>query len=104
MPSKKRPTPHPFGKVVVAAREAKGWSRYELIKRSGHSASQLYALEKGHGEPTLGTMLWVAEALEMDPRDLFNSLYQAMMEEGDQSDDAQKADAPSADSPASAHG
>lgn len=95
MPSKKRTTPHPFGKVVVAARKAKGWSRYELIMRSGHSASQWYALEKGHGEPTLGTIFWVAEALEMDPRDLFNALYLALREEAtaDKDGSAEEADA-----------
>ncbi len=82
MARKKRSNrPHVFGKVVVAARKKKGWSRYKLIAASGHSASQVYAIEKGDNEPTLSTLLWVARALDMDPRELFNDLYVALEEE-----------------------
>ena len=78
---KRNSRPHVFGKVVVAARKKKGWSRYKLIAASGHSASQVYAIEKGDNEPTLNTLLWVARALDMDPRELFNDLYIALEEE-----------------------
>lgn len=82
MARKKRSNrPHVFGNVVVAARKKKGWSRYKLIAASGHSASQVYAIEKGDNEPTLSTLLWVARALDMDPRELFNDLYIDLEEE-----------------------
>lgn len=88
MARKKRSSrPHVFGKVVVAARKKKGVSRYTLIAASGHSASQLYAIEKGGNEPTLSTLLWVADALDMDPRELFNNLYIALEEERINSDE-----------------
>lgn len=81
MSLKKREKPHPFGKIVVAARERKGWTRYKLISASGHSAAQLYALEKGKCGPSVDTIIWVAEALEMPPAQLFQELYMALKKE-----------------------
>lgn len=56
---KNREKPHPFGRVVIAARQRKGWTRYKLIAASGHSSAQLYALEKGLTGPSCGwPKLW----------------------------------------------
>lgn len=78
---KNRHTAHAFGKIVIEARERKGWSRYRLIAESGRPAAQVYALEKGRNEPTIGTIIWVAEALGMDPTELFRTLCLALREE-----------------------
>lgn len=90
MSLKKRDKPHPFGKVVVAARERKGWTRYKLIAASGHSSAQLYALEKGLTGPSIDTIIWVAEAMGLPPAELFQELYLALKKE---QAEAQKKDA-----------
>ena len=77
----KRTAPHVFGKIVTELRQKKGWSRYKLTAASGHPAAQLYSIEKGGNEPTINTLIWVAQALDMDPRDLFNIVYTALEEE-----------------------
>ena len=73
--SKKRAEPHVFGKVFERARKARGFSKYKVARLTNRATSQIYAIERGDNEPTIGTIIMLAEAIQMEPRELFNELY-----------------------------
>lgn len=51
---------------LVAAREAKGWSRFRLAAEMHINLSHLGRLERGEVSPRMGTIRRAAEALEVD--------------------------------------
>jgi transcriptional regulator with XRE-family HTH domain len=51
------------GRTVRANRSAHGWSLDQLAARSGVSKGVLVALEQGRGNPSLGTLIRISEAL-----------------------------------------
>lgn len=51
------------GRTVRAMRSAHGWSLDQLAARSGVSKGVLVALEQGRGNPSLGTLIRISEAL-----------------------------------------
>lgn len=70
--------PHPFGKAVISFREAKGWKQYTLAKAAGRQASEVKRVEEAKGSPKIDTVIWVAQALEIDPRELFDRTLKGM--------------------------
>jgi transcriptional regulator with XRE-family HTH domain len=53
------------GRTVRAMRSEHGWSLDQLAARSGVSKGVLVALEQGRGNPSLGTLIRISEALGM---------------------------------------
>jgi transcriptional regulator with XRE-family HTH domain len=51
------------GRTVRVMRSAHGWSLDQLAARSGVSKGVLVALEQGRGNPNLGTLVRISEAL-----------------------------------------
>jgi transcriptional regulator with XRE-family HTH domain len=51
------------GRTVRAMRSAHGWSLDRLAARSGVSKGVLVALEQGRGNPNLGTLIRISQAL-----------------------------------------
>jgi methanogenic corrinoid protein MtbC1/DNA-binding XRE family transcriptional regulator len=54
------------GAHLQAARRARGWSQQHLAEASGVDRTYLSGLENGRQNPTLGVLLKVAEALEVN--------------------------------------
>ena len=59
-----------FGERVRALRSARGWSQEELAHRAHRHFTFVSQIERGERNPTLLTIIQVAEALEVDPGDL----------------------------------
>ncbi|MGN6646595.1 MAG: helix-turn-helix domain-containing protein [Cytophaga sp.] len=59
-----------LGKKVKALREAKGLSQYALSDESGIARSQIVRLENGELNCTIATLLQVAQALEVEVKEL----------------------------------
>lgn len=57
-------------------------SRYRLTKLTGRSEAQLYSIAKGYNAPAIDTIIWIGEAIGMEPPELFRRLYEAMKEDG----------------------
>lgn len=55
-------------KILIGARQARGWSRMELAEASGVSYSTICRIEQGE-ETTLSTARSLADALELSPRE-----------------------------------
>lgn len=73
--------PHPFGRVVQSLRENLGMSRYRLGKNSNKTPDQIRRIEIGEVEPRIGTILRIAEALQVEPWVLFKLMVEAMRED-----------------------
>jgi transcriptional regulator with XRE-family HTH domain len=56
-----------FGRRLAALREARGWSKTELAKRSGLDPSSVSRLEAGERTPESGTVDALAAALAISP-------------------------------------
>lgn len=52
------------GKAVASARAAKGLSQSELAKLSGIDQSDISKIERGIANPSVGTLMKIAEALD----------------------------------------
>lgn len=74
----KHDSPHPFGKAVTFCREQKGWKQYTLAKTAGRQASEVKRVEEARTSPRVETIIWVANALEMHPRELFSKMLEFM--------------------------
>jgi transcriptional regulator with XRE-family HTH domain len=70
MPITKEKLLKALGKKVKALREAKGLSQYALSDESGISRSQIVRLENGELNCTMATLLQVAQALEVEVKEL----------------------------------
>jgi transcriptional regulator with XRE-family HTH domain len=56
---------HPLGALIVQERKRLGMSQYALAKRLRKNTRELAVLEKGLREPRFGTLLMLADALEI---------------------------------------
>ena len=61
-----------IGKKVKALRKAKGLSQYAFSDESGVSRSQISRLEDGDLNCTMTTLLALAQALDVEPKELIN--------------------------------
>jgi transcriptional regulator with XRE-family HTH domain len=61
----KIPGSHSFGKEVKGIREFLGLSQVELAKRAQITPAALSQLEKGSREPAIGSILRLADALNV---------------------------------------
>lgn len=68
----------PFGAVLVAAREERGVTQYQLARLIGRTTQQLAKLEHGLNEPRLSTVLRIAQALDMEPCELMRETFRRM--------------------------
>ncbi|CAK7049875.1 MAG: hypothetical protein DELT_00995 [Desulfovibrio sp.] len=69
--NKSHTSSHPFGKAVAFYREQKGWKQYTLAKAAGRQASEVKRVEEAKTSPQIETIVWVAKALGLHPRELF---------------------------------
>jgi transcriptional regulator with XRE-family HTH domain len=75
MPEK--PAPGPLGQKLQALREQAGLTLYQLEDRSGIPRSRLFRLENGTTrQPTQDTLNKLAAALEVDPEEFLDLVWQ----------------------------
>lgn len=60
------------GQRIAELRSARDWSQEELAQALGRTLRHIAALELGEYNVTLGTLLKVANALEVDVAELFS--------------------------------
>lgn len=60
-----------LGQRIRSLRQGRGLTLSELSERTGISVSMLSMVERGQANPTVGTLIAVAAALEVDMADLF---------------------------------
>ncbi|WP_093147663.1 helix-turn-helix domain-containing protein [Thalassobaculum litoreum] len=65
----------PLHESFKLAREAKGYSKAYLSKLTGISQNSLMKYENGDAEPPLKNAVVIAQALEIDPRRLFDRVW-----------------------------
>jgi transcriptional regulator with XRE-family HTH domain len=63
-----------FGRNLYLARRRRGLSGERLAERAGMSRDGVYKLEMGLRSPRLGTLLALADALEVGPCELLKGL------------------------------
>lgn len=61
-----------FGKKIIALRKEKGLSQYQLADEADIYRSRIISIENGIANPTLNTILAIAVALEVKPKDLLD--------------------------------
>ena len=61
-----------FGKKVKEIRLEKKISQYELYYSTGISTSQIRRIEKGQVNPSISVISYLAQAFEIDPKDLLD--------------------------------
>ena len=66
---------------IKSIRVKKGISQMELSLRSNLSQSFIASLEKGKKQPSVVTLIKIANALEVNPQDFFPETYEANMKE-----------------------
>jgi len=52
-----------LGQRVIAAREKRGWTRYQLAEKTGVNYMTISTVEHGYNTPSLGLYLVIARAL-----------------------------------------
>ena len=62
------------GRVLKAQRKQKGLSQEELAHRVGLDRTYISLLERGLRQPTLGTIVRISSALEIQPEDFVAEL------------------------------
>ena len=62
-----------FGQRLIAVRKQKGWSQEKLALESGLARSYLGGVERGKRNIALLNIYRLAEALEVEPAELFLS-------------------------------
>lgn len=60
---------------IKAIRDSKGLSLGALANMSGVSKAQINDIERGKKHPTLPTLIYIANALEVNPGDLYEIRY-----------------------------
>lgn len=76
-----RKTPHPFGKLIVEERKRIGLSQYALAQRLNKNTREIAIIEKGLREPRFGTLMKIAEALEIPVGELAEKLAERIRQE-----------------------
>ena len=61
-----------IGRRIKEARQGKGLSQEALSEKIGMSAKYLSSIERGKENPTLDTLIKLADALEVETSELFN--------------------------------
>lgn len=61
-----------IGKRIRELREAKGWSQEQLAIEADVDNSHLGKLERGEGNPTIKLVFRIAQALDVDFRNLLD--------------------------------
>ncbi len=61
-----------IGKRIRERREAKGWSQEQLAIEADVDNSHLGKLERGEGNPTMKLVFRIAQALDVDFRNLLD--------------------------------
>lgn len=64
-----------FGRSLRARREADGFSQEQLAHDSGLSRNYVGEMERGRRDPTISTLLALAEALGCSPADLLEDAF-----------------------------
>ena len=70
-----------IGRRIKEARQAKGLSQEALSEKIGMSAKYLSSVERGKENPTLDTLVKLADALEIETSELFNYQHKKSPEE-----------------------
>ncbi len=70
--------PCPFGKILIAAREARGIKQAELARRCQRDPRYISQLELGKREPLISTVVMLARALEMDVGELARAMDEVL--------------------------
>ncbi len=70
-----------IGRRIKEARQAKGLSQEALSEKIGMSAKYLSSVERGKENPTLDTLIKLADALEVETSELFNYQHKRSPEE-----------------------
>jgi transcriptional regulator with XRE-family HTH domain len=65
-----------LGARLRARREARGYTQAQLAEKIGVSPNYFGVLERGLKLPTLGTLILIAEALELSPAELLGDVGQ----------------------------
>jgi transcriptional regulator with XRE-family HTH domain len=63
-----------FGRTLCLTRCRRGLSQEALARQSGLGRDTIYKLESGIRSPTLGSVLALADALNVDPCELLKGL------------------------------
>jgi transcriptional regulator with XRE-family HTH domain len=78
MPSRARPDDEAlaeeFGRRLRAARTAAAMTQEALAERAGVHPTYISNMERGYSAPTLGTLVRLAAALQLDPAELVRGL------------------------------
>lgn len=80
--NKSQDSTHAFGRAVAFYQEGKGWKQYNLAKTAGRQASEVKRVEEARSSPKVETIIWVADALGIHPRELFNKMLEFMGYDG----------------------
>lgn len=72
--AKKETPPMRIGKAIAAARKRRGLTQIQLSERCGIAQSDISHLENGYANPTIYTLIRLADALECQLDVLFTDL------------------------------
>jgi transcriptional regulator with XRE-family HTH domain len=61
-----------FGRIISKLRAARGYSQEGFAAAAGVHRTYMGGIERGERNPTLTTILRLAEALELEPAELFS--------------------------------
>ena len=64
-----------FGKRLAEVRKSKNLTQEDLSFKSGLTLSQIARIETGVINTTLNTILVLAEAIEVEPKELFDLVF-----------------------------
>ena len=70
--------PHPFGELIVQERKRIGLTQYALAKRLNKNTRELAIIEKGFREPRFGTLMKMADALDIPVGELAEKLAEVI--------------------------
>jgi transcriptional regulator with XRE-family HTH domain len=70
-----------FGRTLSGIRKLKRLTQGKLSERAGKAAVYISAVETGRINPTLDTILCIAEALEIEPADIFSLAFSSESKE-----------------------
>ena len=79
MSKKTSPSPCPFGKILVTAREESGITQYRLARLAGRSIQQISQIERGEREPKLSALILLAHALGMEAAKAMSAQQEPMV-------------------------
>lgn len=72
MDAKEREFLEKLGNRIRDLRLEKGWTQMDLGAKSGYDATQIRRVEKGQTNPTVRTLIRIAESLDITVLELFD--------------------------------